>query len=146
MRLLALAFAAGLAALSAPAARADDADRLVTVITSADPQAQLMGMVLTMQSARQGAATQILLCGAAGDLALRDAPDSATAPQAPRGMSPQGLMATLIAEAGTTAQVCAIYLPNAGVGPEALIDGVTAADPAEMAATLLAEGVRILSF
>lgn len=34
-------------------------------------------------------------------------------------MSPQGLMQKIM-EAGATVEVCAIYLPGAGAGPEAL--------------------------
>ena len=40
-----------------------------------------------LQAAQQGAAPHILLCGPAGDIALKDAPASATAPQPPRDMS-----------------------------------------------------------
>ncbi len=70
-------------------AQAREVPKLVTVIASKDAQTQLMGMVLTMQAVQQGAEAHILLCGPAGDLALNDAPASATAPQEPRGMSPQ---------------------------------------------------------
>lgn len=59
-------------------------------VTSDDAQVQLMSMVLTMQSAQQGADTRVLLCGPAGDMALRDAPASATTGQPPKNMSPQG--------------------------------------------------------
>ena len=127
------------------AAMAEDKPGLVTILTAPEPQTQLMSMVLTMQSMQQGASAHILLCGPAGDLALKDAPASATAPQAPRDMSPQGLM-TKIIEAGATVEVCAIYLPNKGVGADALIDGVTAAEPPAMAARLLAPNTRIMSF
>lgn len=127
------------------AAMAEDKPGLVTIVTAPEPQTQLMSMVLTMQSMQQGASAHILLCGPAGDLALKDAPASATAPQAPRDMSPQGLM-TKIIEAGATVEVCAIYLPNKGVGADALIDGVTAAEPPAMAARLLAPNTRIMSF
>ena len=98
-----------------------------------------------MQSLKQGAAVHILLCGPAGDLALKEAPASATAPQKPMGMSPQGLMKKVMAQGGGV-QVCALYLPNKGVGPEALIDGVTAAKPPAMAARLLADNTRIMSY
>ena len=37
-------------------------------VTSSDAQVQLMSMVLTMQSVQKGANTQVLLCGAAGDM------------------------------------------------------------------------------
>ncbi|MEL6213409.1 MAG: hypothetical protein AAFQ96_07455 [Pseudomonadota bacterium] len=132
------------AGIALPAA-ADDGKNLVTVLTAPEPQTQLMSMVLSMQALQQGATVHVLLCGPAGDLALRDAPEGATAPQEPKGMSPQGLMQRLIA-AGGTVEVCAIYLPNKGVGPEALIDDVGAAKPPAMAARLLADDTRIMSF
>lgn len=143
MRRLALA---ALAAFTlAPLAAAEENPALVTVVTAADPQTQLMSMVLTMQAVRAGHPAHVLLCGPGGDLALRDAPETATAPQAPRGMSPQGLMSKLI-EAGATVEVCAIYLPNKGVGPEALLDGIGQAKPPAMAARLMAPRTRVLSF
>ncbi len=132
------------AAIAAPAA-AQDAPKLVTILTAPEPQTQLMSMVLTMQALQQGAETHILLCGPGGDVALKDAPEGATAPQKPKGMSPQGLMQMIMAKGGTV-EVCAIYLPNKGVGADALIEGVTPAKPQPMAARLLEDGVRILSF
>ncbi|MEM6421739.1 MAG: hypothetical protein AAF698_04050 [Pseudomonadota bacterium] len=140
-----LAALALLPVLSAGMASAEEKPSLVTVLTAPEPQTQLMAMVLSMQSIQQGAAVRILLCGPAGDLALKDAPASATAPQQPRGMSPQGLMQRII-ETGAAVEVCAIYLPNKGVGQEALVDGVTAARPPEMASHLLAEDTRLLTF
>jgi len=127
------------------AALADEVPDLVAVLTDADPQTQLMTMVLTMQSMKQGASAHVLLCGPAGDLALQDAPASATQPQKPKGMSPQGLMQQVMAQ-GATVEVCAIYLPNKGVGPDALLDGIAPASPPAMAAKLLAPNARILSF
>lgn len=130
------------------AAHADDSDdvyKLVTVVTAAEAQTQLMGMVLTMQSLQQGSDVHMLLCGPAGDLALKDAPASATAPQKPKDMSPQGLMKAIMAKGGTV-EVCAIYLPNKGVGADALLDGIGMAKPPAMAARLLADDTRILSF
>lgn len=141
-RLLLAAIAAVL--LAGPAA-ADEKPNLVTVLTAPEPQTQLMAMVLTMQSIQQGAQARILLCGPAGDLALKEAPASATAPQKPRGMSPQGLMRKIM-ETGTPVEVCAIYLPNKGVGAEALLDGVGQARPPAMAGHLLADDTRIMSF
>ncbi len=143
---------AGAAALSisaltvSPQAAIAEEVELVTILTAPDAQTQLMAMVLTMQSIQAGASAHILLCGPAADMALRDAPESATAPQAPRDMSPQGLMRTIMDQTGTQVEVCAIYLPNKGVGPEALIEGVSAADPAEMGRRLVAPQARIMSF
>ena len=133
------------AALLATAAHAGEKPNLVTVLTASDAQTQLMSMVLTMQAMQQGSKTHVLLCGPAGDLALKEAPASATAPQKPRGMSPQGLMQRIM-ESGGTVEVCAIYLPNKGVGQEALLDGISPAKPDEMAGRLLADNTRLLSF
>ena len=141
--LMALAVAAP--ALVGAAAHADNKPNLVAVLTDAEPQTQLMTMVLSMQSLKQGAAVHILLCGPAGDLALKEAPASATAAQKPMGMSPQGLMKKVMAQGGSV-QVCALYLPNKGAGPEVLIDGITAAKPPAMGARLLADNTRIMSF
>ena len=146
MRILFAALLA-LSALAAPAAAQEGASeaRLVTIVATDQPQTQLMAMVLTMQAVRQGAEARILLCGPAGDVALIDAPDSATAPQKPRDMSPQSLMSALM-EQGVAVEVCAIYLPNKGVGQDALLPGIGVAKPPEMAAALLADGVRLLTF
>lgn len=141
-----LILAAALAASTAVGAHAQEVTRLVTVVTSADPQTQLMSMVLTMAAAQQGAEAHILLCGPAGDLALRDAPESATAGQPPRDMSPQGLMQMIQANTGATVEVCAIYLPGRGEDASVLLDGVGVAKPGAMAAQLMAPDARVLSF
>ncbi|EAQ23985.1 hypothetical protein [Roseovarius sp. 217] len=144
MRKIITAATLGLATLTSPG-MAEDAKQMVTILTSGEPQTQLMGMVLTLQTTKAGASSYVLLCGPAGDLALKDAPASATAPQAPMGMSPQGLMQKIM-DAGATVEVCAIYLPNKGVDGTALLDGITAAKPPAVAARLLAEETRIMSF
>ncbi|WP_372893060.1 hypothetical protein [Rhodosalinus sp.] len=139
-----IAALAAATALAAPAA-ADMEENLVTVVTAAEPQTQLMSMVLTMQAVEKGVNAHILLCGPAGDMALTDAPESVTAPQPPRDMSPQGLLKAAI-ENGATAEVCAIYLPGLGEGPEVLMDGVSVAEPPAMADALLADDAAVWSF
>jgi len=134
-----------IAMTAAAPVKADDTNKLVTIVGTAEPQTQLMSMVLSMQAMQQGASVYILLCGPGGDLALKDAPASATAPQAPKGMSPQGLMQKIMAQGGTV-EVCAIYLPNKSVGADSLIDGVGMAKPPEMAARLLEDDARVMSF
>lgn len=134
------------AAMLAMAGAAEaESERLVTVVTSGEPQTQLMAMVLTMQAVQQGADVHMLLCGPGGDLALLEPPETATAPQPPRDMSPQGLMRAIMGE-GATVEVCAIYLPGRGEGPEVLLDGVGVASPPDMAAAMLAEDARVWSF
>jgi len=145
MRHIITAATLGLATLTAPAAMAADAQNMVTILTSEEPQTQLMSMVLTMQSMQAGAGAYVLLCGPAGDLALKDAPAPATAPQPPKGMSPQVLMQKIM-QKGATVEVCAIYLPGKGVAQDALLDGVGAAKPPAVAKRLLADGTRIMSF
>ncbi|WP_101066174.1 hypothetical protein [Roseovarius salinarum] len=146
MRKTLTAVALTLAAAAGLPAQAEEAnDKLVTILTSENPQTQLMSMVLTMTSLKQGAETYTLLCGPGGDVALKDAPEGATAPQEPKGMSPQKLM-KMIMDQGGTVEVCAIYLPNKGVGQDALIDGVGAAKPGPMAKRLMAEDTQVMSF
>jgi len=145
MRKILTAAALGLVTLVAPAAQAEEAKQMVTILTSEEPQTQLMSMVLTMQSMQAGAGAYVLLCGPAGDLALKQAPASATAPQPPKGMSPQLLMQKIM-EQGATVEVCAIYLPGKGVAQDALLDGIGAAKPPVVARRLLADDTRIMSF
>ncbi|MBS0124699.1 hypothetical protein [Thetidibacter halocola] len=132
-------------ALASPAL-AEAPDTLVTILTAPEAQTQLMAMVLASQAAQQGATPHILLCGPAGDLALKEAPASATAPQPPMGMSPQGLLMKIMEIPGARVEVCAIYLPGRGAQPSILLDGVTVAKPADMAAAMIAPGARIASY
>jgi predicted peroxiredoxin len=117
---------------------------LLTILTSADAQTQLMAMVLSMESLKQGVAVNILLCGPAGDIALKKGPETATAPQKPKGISPQGLMQKIMAEGGKVA-VCAVYLPNKELSMDALLDGITDANPVAITESLLAENTQLLS-
>ncbi|MCI4662302.1 MAG: hypothetical protein MRY63_10850 [Neomegalonema sp.] len=132
-------------ALFGAQAQAEEAEKVLTIVTSDNAQTQLMSMVLTMQAIKKGASAQVLLCGAGGDLALKDAPESATAPQAPKGMSPQGLMQMIMSKGGKV-EVCAIYLPNKGLGAEALLDGITAAKPPVIAEQMLDDDTTVLTF
>ncbi|MCK0150082.1 hypothetical protein MWU54_08630 [Marivita sp. S6314] len=127
-------------------ASSDTENKLVTVVTSPDAQTQLMAMVLTMQAAQQGAKAHIMLCGPAGDLALKDAPQNATAGQPPLDLSPQGLMQMVREKTGTTVEVCALYLPGKGADPSVLLDGIGVAKPPEMAARLMDDDTRVLNY
>lgn len=143
LKLAAASFATATA--FATASIADEAPALVTVVTSENAQTQLMAMVLTAQAMEQGTETRILLCGPGGDIALTDAPETATAAQPPRDMSPQGMLQMLMA-GGATVEVCAIYLPGMGADDSVLIDGVGVAQPPAMAGAMLAEGTTVWSF
>lgn len=130
--------------IAAPAL-ASDPDSLVTIVTSDQPQVQLMSMVLTHQAMAKGHPTRILLCGAAGDMALKEAPDSATAGQPPKGASPQGLLMAAL-QKGATVEVCAIYLPGKSADPSVLMDGITVAQPPAMAGAMAAKDAIVWSF
>jgi len=132
--------------LAGPVGAQETPETLVTILTAPEPQTQLMAMVLAMQAAQQGAAPHILLCGPAGDIALKDAPETATAPQPPRGMSPKGLLTRIAALPGAKVEVCAIYLPGKDADPSVLMDGVTVASPPAMAAAMIAPNARIASY
>lgn len=149
MRQTLAALALGAAALMTPALPAvaddDETARLLTVIATAEPETQMMALVLSMASVQKGAEVRVLLCGPGGDLALANPPESALAPQKPRGLSPHGLLTRLV-EAKVPVAVCAIYLPNRGTGPEVLMDGVGVAMPPDVAAYMLADDVKLLTF
>ena len=145
MKSLVLAACASMA-LIGPAFAQDTPETLVTILTAPEPQTQLMAMVLAMQAAQQGAAPHILLCGPAGDIALKDAPESANAPQPPRDMSPKGLLSKIAGMPNAKVEVCAIYLPGKGAQADALMDGVTVAQPPAMAAAMIAPNARIASY
>lgn len=111
-------------------------------ITSADNQAQGMAMVLATQMVEQKAAVRILLCGPAGQLALKAYEPAALKP---RNVTPKQMMTGLL-KAGATVEVCALFLPNADRAPADLTEGVTVAKPAEVAAYMLKPGVRAFGF
>ena len=93
-----------------------------------------------------GAEAEVLLCGPAGDIALADAPASATTGQPPKDASPQGLMKMLMAKKDLKVQVCAIYLPGKGMDASVLLDGVTAAAPDAMGAAIVSANTTVMSF
>ncbi len=90
MRLSKIFTASVLAVGLAGTAQADEPNKLITILTAPEPQTQLMAMVLTMNAIAAGAKAEMLLCGPAGDIALQDAPASATDGQPLKDASPQG--------------------------------------------------------
>ena len=144
MRKFLIAFILSFAA--ALPATANDQRNLVTILSAPEPQTQLMAMVLTLNALQQGAAAQILLCGPAGDIALKDAPATATSGQPPRDASSQGLMRMMMDQHNVTVEVCAIYLPGLGADASVLIDGVAVAAPDAAARAIIADDSVVMSF
>ncbi|MDP3404254.1 MAG: hypothetical protein Q8S03_06155 [Brevundimonas sp.] len=146
MRRLALILPGILALTVGAPAHAVEPNRLITILTAPEPQTQLMAMVLTRNAIAAGATAEILLCGPAGDLALIDAPASATAGQPPRGASPQAMMLAMMRDHGVQVQVCAIYLPGRDADASVLLEGVTPAAPDAMGAAIVAPATTVMSF
>ena len=118
------------------------AEELFVNIHSGSAMAQGAGLVLAGQALEQKATVRVLLCDAAGDIALmgKDMPTLK-----PRNVTPQQMLQGVI-KAGAKVEVCALYLPNTGKQASDLIAGVTPAKPAEVAAHLLKPGVNTLAF
>ena len=111
-------------------------------VTSADNQSQGMAMVLATQMVEQKAAVRILLCGPAGQLALKTYEPAALKP---RNVTPKQMLAGLM-KTGATVEVCALFLPNADRTPTDLTEGITVAKPPEVAAYMLKPGVKAFGF
>lgn len=111
-------------------------------VTTGDNQAQGMAMVLATQMAEKKIAIRILLCGSAGQLALKSYEPAALKP---RNVTPKQMLSGLIKN-GATVQVCALFLPNAERAPTDLVDGVSVATPPEIAAYMIKPEVRTFGF
>ena len=131
-----------LAAALLSTAAAVQAEELFVNIHSGNAMAQGDGLVLAGQALEQKANVRVLLCDAAGDIALvgKEMPTLK-----PRNVTPQQMLQGVI-KAGAKVAVCALYLPNSGKQASDLIVGVTPAKPAEVAAHLLKPGVNTLAF
>jgi sulfur relay (sulfurtransferase) complex TusBCD TusD component (DsrE family) len=118
------------------------ADELFVSIHSGAAMAQGAGLVLAGQALEQKVDVRVLLCDAAGDIAVEG---QAMPTLKPRDVTPQQMLRGLI-RGGAKVEVCALYLPNRGRQASELLAGVTPAKPAEVAAHLLKPGVRTLAF
>ena len=118
------------------------AEELFVNIHSGNAMAQGAGLVLAGQALEQKANVRVLLCDKAGDMAVvgQEGPKLK-----PRDVTTQQMLQGVI-KAGAKVEVCALYLPNTGRKPTDLIEGVTPAKPADVAAHLLKPGVNSLAF
>ena len=128
--------------LLALSAQAQTEPNMYFTVNSSDVMVQGAAMVLATQSLQQKANVRVLLCGQAADMALK----GAEMPKLkPKGVTPHQMLQGLVKN-GATVEVCALYLPNKGLKPDALIPGVTAGKPADVAAYMLKSDVKMLAF
>lgn len=134
-------------ALSVPGvAESSELKGLNVLMTSPDAQTQMMGMVLSGSVIKdQKKQVSIVLCGPAGNLALKDSP--AVSIKRPDGTvsSPKAALQGLI-KAGATVSVCPLFLPNAGKETGDLSEGITIAKPPAVAAGLTNSSYSNTSF
>lgn len=122
---------------------ADQGKGLNVVLTAAERQAQMMALVLSVQSMKKhGKEVNMVLCGSAGDLALSS---TKTDQLKPAGKSPTQLLMVLL-KMGASVEICPLYLPNAGKTEANLIEGITVASPPVVAGRLLDTEYTNLSF
>lgn len=121
----------------------EDAERALVILTSDSPQTQGMAMILANAMREQGTTLNILLCDAAGELAVEGY--SSATELAPRGIKPEGLMQMMMNE-GASVDVCAIYLPNSEYEEDDLRAGVGVATPGQMAEMMRDPAIPAFSF
>ena len=134
-----------LACLLAVPAFGDDlgnSKNLFVIVTTDDPVTQLMSMVLATQAKKKGATVDVLLCGEAGSLAVKNSPEILLKPN---NISPQKLLKNLI-QNGVSVELCPPYLPNKDKTISDLLDGISVAKPPLVADKLLHENTKILSY
>ncbi len=120
----------------------DETKGLFVVVTTPDVQTQMMAMVLSTQTIKQGKSVRMLLCGPAGELAVKNSEQTMLKPL---NKSPQMLLLGLI-KSGATVEMCPLFLPNKGADATVLIDGVSIAKPPVVAQKLREEGVKLFTF
>ena len=126
---------------------ADQLKGLNVIITSADAQTQMMGMVLsTMALKKHKKIVNITLCGPAGDLAVKGMESPIVKrPRGAKDITPKMALTALL-KAGVSVEICQLYLPNTGKDASVLLDGISVAKPPMVAAKLLDSDFNNVSF
>jgi len=118
-------------------------EKVFIILSSESPQTQGMAMVLANTMADEGAAVDVLLCDAAGDMALAQGDGGPRL--APKKVTPGELLGALIGK-GASVSVCALYLPNSDYSEKDLAEGVSVARPPQMTALMRDPKVRVFTF
>lgn len=124
-------------------------DQALVMLSSSSLQTQGMAMILSSAMQQQGTSLHILLCDAAGDLAVEGYESSEainTPPSNPAGqVKPEGMLSMLL-ENGANVDVCAIYLPNSENEEDDLLEGVGVAAPGPIAEMMRDPSIPVFSF
>ena len=142
MKKVLLSLCASIIVTTGAMAADNSAKGLNVLLTSADAQTQMMGMVLSSMTLKQKKEVNMTLCSKAGDLAVKDMESPSLKPM---DKSPKMMLQALI-KGGAKVQVCPLYLPNAGKDESVLLEGITVAKPAEVATGLLNKDFQNLSY
>lgn len=119
------------------------ADGLNVIVTSGEPQTQMMSMILSMKSMKvHKKEVHMVLCDKAGSLVVKGTESPKIKPL---DASPQDMLKKLIA-AGMDVKLCPLYLPNLGKDESVLVEGVEVADPDKVSENLLKENYNTLSY
>ncbi len=151
LTLAAAAAAIGLSGVALADSHGDDhayADKALFIVTSDSLETQGMAMILANAMREQGTTPHILLCDAAGDLAVEGYSSEGinTPPGHPmEQITPEGLLQMMMGE-GAGVDVCAIYLPNSDHGEDDLREGVGVAAPGPMAEMMRDPKIPVYSF
>ncbi|PMR73390.1 hypothetical protein C1H69_17690 [Billgrantia endophytica] len=129
--------------------RGEASDKALVILTSDSLQTQGMAMILSNAMQQQGTELSILLCDAAGELAVEgyaSAGAIATPPSNPAGqVKPEGILQMLM-DNGASVDVCAIYLPNSEHDESDLRTGVGVAAPGPIAEMMRDPAISVFGF
>jgi len=123
-------------------ASAQTPTELFVTVNSGNAQTQGMAFVLATQAMEQKANVRVLLCSEGGQLAVKGKEGTVLKP---RNVTPNQMLQGLM-KAGAKVEVCALFLPNSGLQPTDLIEGVNVAKPADVAAFMLQGNVKALTY
>lgn len=139
MRKLLTAVALGCCAFQA---QAQNPTELFVTVNSGNAQTQGMALVLASQAVEQKTSVRILLCSDGGQLAVKGKEGVVLKP---RNVTPNQMLQGLMKN-GAKVEVCALFLPNSGLQPTDLIEGIGVAKPADVAAYMLQGNVKTLTY
>lgn len=119
------------------------AEGLNVIVTSGEPQTQMMSMVLSMMAiSKHEKKVNMVLCDKAGSLAVKG-----TESPVVKAMeaSPKEIMKKLMGM-GMDVKLCPLYLPSIDKDESILEEGVNVADPEKVAEQLLNKNYNNLSY